>query len=68
LLRPRLAEALESLRDSGDRLLALLLRGQVMKKFLAPLLAAVAALALAPAARAEVEKVELDVAGYLCGL
>jgi hypothetical protein len=42
--------------------------GQVMKKFLAPLLAAVAAFALAPAARAEVEKVELDVAGYLCGL
>jgi hypothetical protein len=39
-----------------------------MKKFLAPLLAAVAALVLAPAARAEVEKVELDVAGYLCGL
>jgi hypothetical protein len=39
-----------------------------MKKFLAPLLAAVAAFALAPAVRAEVEKVELDVAGYLCGL
>lgn len=44
------------------------LGGQVMKKFLAPLLAAVAAFVLVPAARAEVEKVELDVAGYLCGL
>lgn len=39
-----------------------------MKKFLAPLLAAMAAFTLVPAARAEVEKVELDVAGYLCGL
>ena len=39
-----------------------------MKKFFAPLLAAVAAFVPVPAARAEVEKVELDVAGYLCGL
>jgi hypothetical protein len=39
-----------------------------MKKFLTPLLAGLATFALAPGARAEVEKVELDVAGYLCGL
>jgi hypothetical protein len=39
-----------------------------MKKFLAILLGGVGLLALAPAAQAEVEKVELDVAGYLCGL
>jgi hypothetical protein len=39
-----------------------------MKKHLSILLAGIGLLALAPAARAQVEKVELDVAGYLCGL
>jgi hypothetical protein len=39
-----------------------------MKKLLSILLAGIGLLALAPAARAQVEKVELDVAGYLCGL
>lgn len=39
-----------------------------MKRFFALLLGGISLLALAPAAQAQVEKVELDVAGYLCGL
>jgi hypothetical protein len=38
------------------------------KKLRAILFGGVSLLALAPAAQAQVEKVELDVAGYLCGL
>jgi hypothetical protein len=38
------------------------------KKFLGVLLAGMGALALAPAAGAQVQRIELDVAGYLCGL
>lgn len=39
-----------------------------MNKLFAILLAGTGLLALAPAAGAQVEKIELDVAGYLCGL
>jgi len=38
------------------------------KKLLSILFAGAGLLALAPAAGAQVEQVELDVAGYLCGL
>ena len=41
---------------------------EVMRKFFVILLVGVGLLALVPPARAQVEKVELDVAGYLCGL
>jgi hypothetical protein len=39
-----------------------------MKKLFALLLGGMGLLTLTPAAQAQVEKVELDVAGYLCGL
>lgn len=39
-----------------------------MNKLFAILFAGIGLLALAPAASAQVEQVELDVAGYLCGL
>ncbi len=41
---------------------------EVMRKFFVILLGGMGLLAFVPPARAEVEKVELDVAGYLCGL
>jgi hypothetical protein len=41
---------------------------KVMKKFFVILLGGMGLLALVSPAQAQVEKVELDVAGYLCGL
>jgi hypothetical protein len=53
-----LSRALDTVRQGG----------QVMKKLFALLVGGMSLLALAPPAQAQVEKVELDVAGYLCGL